>query len=80
MGKAVMRRKPVPYKYVIKLLDVQRFTLCSMGNTSLIALTSDQIPPPEEVYTDIHDAVLERLTHEAKREQRNKHRPEKKRP
>ena len=26
-------RKPVPYKYAVKLLDVRRFTLYSPGNT-----------------------------------------------
>ncbi len=80
MAKIVVRRKPVSYKYAIKLLDVQRFTLYSLGSTPLIACISDQIPPLEEVYTALHEAVLERLAQEAKREQRNKYRPERKRP
>lgn len=75
-----MCRKPVPYKYSVKLLDVKRFTLYSLGNTPLIALIRGQIPPLKKVYTDLHDAVLGRLTGEEKREQRNKHRPEKRRP
>lgn len=75
-----MRRKPVSYEYAVKLLDVKRFTLYSLGNTPLIALIQGQVPPLEEVYVDIHDAVLERLVSEEKREQRNKHRPKKKRP
>jgi hypothetical protein len=33
MDKAVMHRKPVPYKYTVKLLDLRRFTLYSLGNT-----------------------------------------------
>ncbi|MHA1262977.1 MAG: hypothetical protein ACTSSA_12965 [Candidatus Freyarchaeota archaeon] len=56
----VVRRKPVSYKYAIKLLDVQRFTLYSLGSAPLIARISDQIPSLGEVYTDIHEAVLER--------------------
>lgn len=80
MAKIVVRRKPVSYKYAVRLLDVQRFTLYILGNTPLIAHISVQIPSLEEVYTDIHEAVLERLVQEARREQRNKHRPERKRP
>jgi len=75
-----MRRKPVPYKYAVKLLDVRRFTLYSLGNTPLIVLISDQVPSPEEVCAAIHDAVLERLINEEERERRSRHRPERKRP
>jgi hypothetical protein len=39
-------RKPVPYKYAVKLLDVRRFTLYSPGNTPLVVLISNQVPSP----------------------------------
>ncbi|MHA1578806.1 MAG: hypothetical protein ACTSUQ_04130 [Candidatus Freyarchaeota archaeon] len=48
------------YKYAIKLLDVQRITLYSLGSAPRIARISDQIPSLGEVYTDIHEAFLER--------------------
>ena len=73
MQKALVYRKPVSYGYVVKLLDVRRHSLHSLGDTPLVFIASQPIPSPEKVCADVHRAVLDRLTKEAEREARSRH-------
>ncbi|MEX2705516.1 MAG: hypothetical protein Q6352_009685 [Candidatus Freyrarchaeum guaymaensis] len=80
MQKALVYRKPVSYGYVVKLLDVRRHSLHSLGDTPLVFIASQPIPSPGKVCADVHRAVLDRLTKEAEREVRSRHLPERRRP
>jgi len=80
MQKALVYRKPVSYGYVVKLLDVRRHSLHSLGDTPLVFIASQPIPSPEKVCADVHRVVLDRLTKEAEREVRSRHLPERRRP
>ena len=66
MQKTLVYRKPVSYGYVVKLLDVRRHSLHSLGDTPLVFIASQPIPSPEKVCADVHKAVLDRLTKEAR--------------
>lgn len=79
MIKTVMCRKPVPYHYAVKLLDVPRHTLYSLGGTPLVATVSG-ITTAEEVCADVQSVVLERLIQEEERAKRSRYLPERKRP
>jgi hypothetical protein len=79
MIKAVMCRKPVPYHYAIKLLDVPRHTLHSLGDTPLVVPVSE-ITTTREVCVDVQSVVLERLIHEEERAERSRYLPERKKP
>ncbi|MHA1363623.1 MAG: hypothetical protein ACTSP1_13985 [Candidatus Freyarchaeota archaeon] len=71
---------PVSYHYALRLLDVQRFTLYSLGNTPLMLVVSTPVPPVEEACTDVESVVLERVISEEQRMQHSSHLPERKRP